>query len=163
MIRVAEVGEKKKIFKKHSILLVIFQIILLALSIVLYTQKDTEIDIPNFSMEKFFTLFLAFTVIFGIFVLVYLLNGLFRYNIADTHFVDKINYKVLMIIFVIMMIISAGCFITQLYLVDGDLAALTWGGFILSTVGLVILGIISFIGIFLIINEIKAELQASNK
>ena len=157
----AEVGEKKKIFKKHSILLVIFQLILIAFSIVLYTQKDTEIGIPNFSMDKLFILFFAFTVVFGIFVLVYLIFGLFRYNIADTIFVEKINYKVLTIIFLIMMIVGAGCFFTQLYLVDWNLAALTWGGFILTVIVLVILGIISFIGIFLIINEIKADLQAN--
>ena len=133
--------------------MVIFQIILIALSIILYTQRDAEIGIPNFNMDKLFILFLAFTIVFGMFVLVYIIYGLFRYNIADTGFVEKINYKALTIIFIVMMIIGASCFLTQLLLVDGNLAALTWGGYILGVIVLVIFIIISFIGIFVIINE----------
>ncbi|MBY9012709.1 MAG: hypothetical protein KGD70_10080 [Candidatus Lokiarchaeota archaeon] len=154
----AEEGEKKKIFKKHSIVLVIFQVILIALVIILYNLRNTEIGIQNFSMEKLFILVFAFTIMFGIFVTGYLLNGLFNYNIVTTNFVKKINYKVLMTILFIMMIIGAACFLMELSLSGGEISALTWGSFILGLMGIVILGITLFIGIFLIINEIKESL-----
>ena len=154
----AEEGEKKKIFKKHSIVLVIFQVILIALVVILYNLRNTEIGIQNFSMEKLFILVFAFTIMFGIFVTGYLLNGLFNYNIVTTNFVKKINYKVLMTILFIMMIIGAACFLMELSLSGGEISALTWGSFILGLMGIVILGITLFIGIFLIINEIKESL-----
>ncbi|NVM37881.1 MAG: hypothetical protein HWN81_19975 [Candidatus Lokiarchaeota archaeon] len=153
-----EEGEKRKIFKKHSIVLVIFQVILVALVYNLYNLRNTEIGIQNFSMEKLFILVFAFTVMFGVFVAGYLLNGLFKSNIVTTNFVKKINYKVLMIILFIMMIIGAACFLMELSLVGGEISALTWGSFILGLIGLVILGITLFIGIFLIINEIEESL-----
>ncbi|NVM46255.1 MAG: hypothetical protein HWN79_15195 [Candidatus Lokiarchaeota archaeon] len=154
----AEEGEKRKIFKKHSIVLVIFQVILIAFLVILYNLRNTEIGIQNFSMEKLFILVFAFTIMFGVFVTGYLLNGLFNYNIITTNFVKKINYKLLMTILFIMMIIGAACFLMELSLSGGEISALTWGSFILGLMGLVILGITLFIGIFLIIDEIKESL-----
>ncbi|NVM19049.1 MAG: hypothetical protein HWN80_15145 [Candidatus Lokiarchaeota archaeon] len=109
-------------------------------------------------MEKLFILVFAFTIMFGVFVTGYLLNGLFNYNIVTTNFVKKINYKVLMTILFIMMIIGAACFLMELSLSGGEISALTWGSYILGLMGLVILGITLFIGIFLIIDEIKESL-----
>lgn len=153
-----ELREKKNFFKKHSIFFVIFQVILIALSVILSYFRDTDIGIPNFSMDKLFILVSAFTVIFGVLVCGYLLNGLFRYNIVKTSFIKRINYKVLGVILLIMMIFGASCFFTQLYLVGGKLTDLTWGSLILGIVGLEILGITLIVGIFWIIDEIKAEL-----
>ena len=155
----AEKGERRKIFKKHSIILIIFQVILIALVIILYTIRNADIGIPNFSMEKLFIVVFAFTIMIGLFVVGYLLHGLFSYNIVTTNFVkrfcNKINYKVLMIILFVMMIIGTACFFIDLSLVGGEISALTWGSFTLGLIGLVILGITLFIGIFLTINEIK--------
>jgi len=154
----AEEEERRKIFKKHSIVLIIFQVILIALVMILYNIRNTDIGIQNFSMEKLFIFVFAFTIMIGLFVVGYLLHGLFNYNIVTTNFVKKINYKVLMIILFIMMIIGAACFFMELSLVGGEISALTWGSFILGLMGLVILGITLFIGIFLTINEIKESL-----
>ncbi|MCJ7649389.1 MAG: hypothetical protein MUP85_12300 [Candidatus Lokiarchaeota archaeon] len=154
----AEKGERRKIFKKHSIILIIFQVIIIALVMVLYNIRNTDVGIPNFSMDKLFILTFAFTIMFGVFVAGYLLHGLFSYSIVTSNFIKKINYKVLIIIIFVMMIIGAVSFFIELSLLGGEISALTWGSFILGLMGLVILGITLFIGIFLAINEIKESL-----
>ena len=153
----AEVNNKK-IFKKHATVLVFFQVILIALSVLLFCLRDTEIAFQNVSMLELFFVILACTIFFGIFVSGYLLNGLFKSNIVTTSFVNKINYKVLMIILSIIVIFGAVSFFIDFSLVGGEISALTWGGFILGVMGLIILGITLLIGVFLIINEVKAAL-----
>lgn len=157
----SEEGEKRKIFKKNSIILIIFQIIFIALAVVLYIERDIEVGIPNFSMIKLFILVVVAIIIFGAFVSGYIIYGLFKYNVVDTNFVKKINYKMMMTILFIMMIIGTGFFIMDLSLVGGDISALTWGSLILGLIGLTILGITLFIGIFLIIEEAKQAVMLS--
>lgn len=152
------IRDKKSKFKKQSTVLFIFQCILIALSVIFYNLRDTSIGIQNFSMVKFFELFLAFTILIGVFIGGYIISGLFMYNIVKISFVKNINYKLLMIFLFIIMIMGSGVFFTQLYLVGWELADLTWGSLVLGLMALIIVCITSIIGIFWIIYEIKPKL-----
>lgn len=149
--------EKKKTFKKNSIYFVIFQCILITLSVIVYILRDMDVGISNFSMVSLFSVVLIFTVFIGIFVGGYIINGLYRYDIAGTGFIKNINYKLLLIIILILMIAGAGAFFTQLVLVSGQMADLTWGSLILEIAGLIIFTIALIISIVLIINEFSSK------
>ena len=127
-----EIRDKKQEYKKKFTVFFIIQCILIALSVILYILRDTNIG--NFSMVKLFIMFLASTILIGVFVGGYIINGLFMYNIIKINFVRNINYKLLMTILFIMMFVGSGviCFI--------------------------IFCITSIIGIFTIIYEIKPKL-----
>ncbi len=151
-----EIRDKKQEYKKKFTVFFIIQCILIALSVILYILRDTNIG--NFSMVKLFIMFLASTILIGVFVGGYIINGLFMYNIIKINFVRNINYKLLMTILFIMMIVGSGVFFTQLYLVGGQLTNLTWGSFTLGLICFIIFCITSIIGIFTIIYEIKPKL-----
>ena len=151
-----EIRDKKQEYKKKFTVFFIIQCILIALSVILYILRDTNIG--NFSMVKLFIMFLASTILIGVFIGGYIINGLFMYNIIKINFVRNINYKLLMTILFIMMIVGSGVFFTQLYLVGGQLTNLTWGSFTLGLICFIIFCITSIIGIFTIIYEIKPKL-----
>ena len=151
-----EIRDIKQEYKKKSTVFFIIQCILIALSVILYILRDTNIG--NFSMVKLFIMFLASTILIGVFFGGYIINGLFMYNIIKINFVRNINYKLLMTILFIMMIVGSGVFFTQLYLVGGQLTNLTWGSFTLGLICFIIFCITSIIGIFTIIYEIKPKL-----
>ena len=153
-----EIRDKKQEYKKKSTVFFIIQCILIALSVILYILRDINIGIENFSMVKLFIMFLASTILIGVFIGGYIINGLFMYNIIKINFVRNINYKLLMTILFIMMIVGSGVFFTQLYLVGGQLTNLTWGSFTLGLICFIIFCITSIIGIFTIIYEIKPKL-----
>lgn len=151
-----EKREENKNFRTGSIVLIIVQGILITLSIIAYFFKDKNIGINNFSMFKLYLFVLTFTIIFGIFVVGYILGGLFLYDIVKTESVKKINYKTLMVLFLIMIIIGATAFFTQLYLVHGQLTELTWGSVIFGVLGLLIFCITFIIGIFWAIEAFRS-------
>ena len=151
-----EIRDKKQEYKKKFTVFFIIQCILIALSVILYILRDTNIG--NFSMVKLFIMFLASTILIGVFFGGYIINGLFMYNIIKINFVRNINYKLLMTILFIMMIVGSGVFFTQLCLVGGQLTNLTWGSFTLGLICFIIFCITSIIGIFTIIYEIKPKL-----
>ena len=151
-----EIRDKKQEYKKKFTVFFIIQCILIALSVILYILRDTNIG--NFSMVKLFIMFLASTILIGVFIGGYIINGLFMYNIIKINFVRNINYKLLMTILFIMMIVGSGVFFTQLCLVGGQLTNLTWGSFTLGLICFIIFCITSIIGIFTIIYEIKPKL-----
>ncbi|MFX1276510.1 MAG: hypothetical protein ACFFBP_12160 [Promethearchaeota archaeon] len=152
--------ERKSIFKKQSIVLIIVQMILIISTLILYIVRDTEIALlPTFSMEKLFIMVFICTLLFAVLISGLLLNGVFKYNMISTNFikkiVNKINYKIILEFVLIIVIIGVICFFIDLTLVKGDLLELTWGGIISGIGGLIILGLILLIGILLIINEIE--------
>jgi hypothetical protein len=150
-----EVKDKEQIFKKNSIILVIFEVIFIIVTFIIYLLRDISAD---FSMEKLFTFSLIFSIIFGVFVIGYILVGLLRYKIKNIPFTSKINYRILSMLIISLMIIGAICFFLDLVIVEGDMTEITWGGFILGTIGFVILGIGLVIGILKIAEEIKVQL-----
>ena len=142
-------------FKKHSKVLIILQVVLIALLVILGLNRGLDLGVPNFSIEKLFMVSLVLTTLFGLFVLIYVLVGLFRYDIANTSFIKRVNYKALMTLIFIAMIIGAVILFVNLVQVGGNIEELTWGSLIFGLIGFTILGIASFFVIFLIIDEVR--------
>ena len=145
----------KSSFKKHSTVLIILQVVLIALLVFLGLNRGLDLGLPNFSMEKLFMVSLVLVTLSGIFVLVYVIVGLFRYDIANTSFVKRVNYKALVTLILIAMFIGAVILFIDLVQVGGNIEELTWGSLIFGLIGFTILGISSFFVIFLIVDEVK--------
>jgi len=150
------VQEKSKSnFKKNSTVLIILQIVLIALLVFLGLNRGLDLGIPNISMEKLFMVSFVLVICFGVFVLVYILDGLFRNDIVNTNFVKRVNYRALVTLIIIAMIIGTVILFINLVQVGGNIEELTWGSLILGLIGFTILGITLFFVIFIIVDEVK--------
>lgn len=156
-------GEKtkdiRKIFKKNALLLIILEGFFIAFSIILYQLKDYNLGIENFSTEKLSFFLAIWTSFFGIIVIIFLIDGIFRHEFLEIGFAKRFNYRNIFIVLIILMIFGASAFFLQLIIMGGNLNSLTWGSFILGTIGIIILSIVSFIGIFQIIVEVRTQLR----